>query len=124
MKIPESSRGFVKSFVERFPSLSLMLDKQLEEQEGALLPHVFFGDVTRHVIALIRDATPAAQSEAQQIIDFLEIYYGHADGDVQNIIEVSFIENLYQEGDATQLAFEMLGPRLTKSWLRMEAHKQ
>jgi hypothetical protein len=112
--------SFIKSLVERFPGLSPLLDEHLKDQDGELLAHVYFGDVTRYVVALIRDGSVASLDEAQQIINYLEATY-RSNEDVQNLIDVSFLENLQQEA-ATEKALKMLGPVLTNAWQEMEAH--
>ena len=73
---------------------------------GEFLAHVLFGDVTRWVVA--RGPSP----EVREVLRVLERHMDEGDEDVQNVIAVSFLENLFGE-DPSELAIQAeLGPRL------------
>jgi hypothetical protein len=52
-EIPRTPAGFVDWLVSRHSDLAPILDEHLRDN-GELLPHVFFGDVTRYASELAR----------------------------------------------------------------------
>jgi hypothetical protein len=59
--VSERAETFVREIVERFPKLSPLLREHLHDNSGELLPHVFFGDLTRYAVALL--TAPTAESK-------------------------------------------------------------
>jgi hypothetical protein len=107
--------SFVRSMVERFPSMRDVLDEHLEEF-GELLPYVFFGDVTRHVVLLLqtRSTSGARQErELRSILDHLEDAYAGGSPQIQDLIHVSFLENLPRPGESGSELRRMVGPKLS-----------
>ena len=95
--------------------LSPSLGAQLEEHivyNGGMLPHVFLGDVTRYV-AELADASPEAP-QLQAMLDLLEDRFPNGAADEQEMIAVSFIENLpAPDEEGSELRY-ILGPKLTE----------
>ncbi len=95
-----------------------------------LLPHVLFGDLTRWVIDLYRQAEGhwSSQERQDQILDrtlaFLEQKFSDPqDAAAQDLIAVSFLENLHQAGPDYDGIKERLGPGL-RNWLsRLELRR-
>jgi hypothetical protein len=58
-----------------------------------LLPHVFFGDVTRFVVSGFAEH-PERRADTEKILVVLEEAMGSPDEDVQNLVSVSFCEKL------------------------------
>ncbi|MDQ6772225.1 MAG: hypothetical protein M3024_04435 [Candidatus Dormibacteraeota bacterium] len=99
-----------------------MLKESVDFNEE-LLPHVLFGDLTRWVIDLYRKSHGHADTEKQrtEILDrtlcFLETRFRDSeDTAAQDLIAVSFLENLHQAGSDYQGIKERLGPAL-QIWL-------
>jgi len=106
----ESTIELVDKLVERLPALQPLLREHLADNFGEVLPHVFFGDLTRYVVAeLVRSDNPGA---VQPILDELEVAFSAGDELVAELIAVSFLENLPQQGEAGDSIRGLLGPRL------------
>ena len=112
---------WVRSMVARFPVLSALLGDHLKDYDGELLPHVFFGDVTRYIISLTIEASRGGLSSARQlhdILDFLEEGFSSDDEQLQELLSVSFLENLPRRGEPGVHIRQMVGPNLSRQ-LRM-----
>lgn len=75
---------------------------------------MFFGDVTRYVLDLW-SSSGDDRAEARRVLDFLEEGFAGGDPDVQNLIAVSFLENLPYKGEPDAGIRAALGPQLRKS---------
>jgi hypothetical protein len=105
------SDKFVQELVERFPALHSLLREHLEDQCGELLPHVFMGDVTRYFVDAYDAGMPRRQ-EVQAMLDYLDERLAHADDDTQELVAVSFVENLPQEGETATGLRRLMGHAL------------
>jgi hypothetical protein len=107
---------FVRSLAARFPSLAGMLADHLEDN-GEVLPHLFFGDLTRYVVSLHLAAASlgehGAPQELRDILDFLEAAYESGDEELQELISVSFLEHIPRPGEAGSDVRGMVGPALS-----------
>lgn len=111
----EQAISFVRSMVVRFPGLSALLEAHVEDNRGELLPHVFFGDVTRYVLSLVLAAIDGGlppRRELRDILDYLEEAYAGGDAELQELISVSFLENLPRPGEPGAEIRKMVGPNL------------
>ena len=106
----EKTTAFVKELVARFPGLASLLDAHRQNNADEILPHVFFGDVTRYVVVL---ADKSAGSELRDIITYLEEAFAGRVGEISNLISVSFLENLPREGERAARIRALLGPLLS-----------
>lgn len=118
-----ATHAFVHSLVALVPGLKTLYDEHISEYDE-LLPHVFFGDLTRHVVALWSSAgthpsAGPARSELQAILSDLEKGMESPDTDIQELIAVSFLENL-DFSDPILNGFEsQLGPQLRRELANM-----
>jgi hypothetical protein len=106
--------AFVRVLIRRFPSLHVVFDEHVDSMDE-LLPHVFFGDLTRYIVSLLEASHRGDKQktvELRNILDLLEEHYAK-NHDVQELISVSFLENLPRPGDKGSQLRSMLGPRLT-----------
>jgi len=89
--------------IQEIPEFSDTYNEYLEN-DGQVLLHVLFGDLTRFLIAAYKEICNSANSEALflRILDFVEEIYVHGDADVRVLVEASFLENLLQSGDDYQ----------------------
>jgi hypothetical protein len=111
----ERAISFVQSMVARFAGLKPVLDEHIKDNHE-ILPHLFFGDVTRYALSLVRVGRPDQTPELRLLLDFLEESFSGGDGELQELIAVSFLENLQSTGDKGAHIIAMLGPNLTKQW--------
>lgn len=94
---------FVARLAERHPALRDML-KEHREYHGEVLPHVFFGDVTRWYVSRCEasDNIASARGLVTDLAEGLTL----GDDSVDNLIHVSFLENLDREQQG--VAWELL----------------
>lgn len=111
----ERTVSFVQSIVARFPGLKPLLAEHIKDNHE-ILPHLFFGDVTRYALSLVRARKPDQKPELHMLLDFLEKAFEDGSEELQELIAVSFLENLQGTGDEGTHIIAMLGPRLTDQW--------
>jgi hypothetical protein len=72
------------------PDFGSVIDQHIGAHDG-VLPHVLFGDLTRFVL----DAHERADAEVEQrCLEFLDHALKEGDELVQNLVAVSFVENV------------------------------
>ncbi len=102
--------------VEAVPEFAPALAEHFEDQEGELLQHVLFGNLTRFVM----DAYRRGDHElVLRSLDFLDEALRTGDEMTQNLVGVSFVENVGPWDDAAQ--------EFIASWppaIREEARRQ
>src|SRR5688572_17197555 len=92
----------VRDLVDAAPELDAVLQEHLADNDE-LLPHVLFGDVTRW----LGEHGPNAA-----VLAVLEHHMAAGDDDVQNVLAVSFLENLVAGEPSDDAIRAALGPRL------------
>ena len=115
--------SFVRSMVARFSKLKALLAGHIEDNEGEILPHVFFGDLTRYVVSLALAAGGAElplTHDLHAILEYLEEAYASGGDEVQELIAVSFLENLPRPAEPGAWIREIVGPSLCRQLQRME----
>jgi hypothetical protein len=100
---------FVRNVVATEPELQPLFEEHMEDNFGEMLPHMFFGDVTRWFESELSD--DASRPKAVRLLRYLESIYDAAPADVKNVIDVSFVENLTVNGAGVGL----LGPQLQEA---------
>jgi hypothetical protein len=128
--MPENSRAFVKSMVQRFPALRPLYDKHRKDNRETL-PHVFFGEVARLVVEAFNDSRDERSSrirEATEMLEFLEGAYTEADTNlhdgIRNLIVANLLEYLMFPTKAGEVAVrKILGPALKAQLIAMESWK-
>ncbi|WP_375499692.1 hypothetical protein [uncultured Jatrophihabitans sp.] len=102
----EVNQRFCRLTTKVAPALTSVLAEHLDDNLSEMLPHLYFGDVSRWFI----DQTTAhgPSTEAARLLDLLETSYPTADEDVQNLIDVSFVEMVQDEPKVVAL----FGPNL------------
>jgi hypothetical protein len=101
---------------ERVPEFGPSIDDAITSDEGEVLPHVIFGDLTRFVLS----ARARGDDElVARSLSFLEEAIRDGDGMVVNLVQVSFVENVGPfVGEAAAFVAEW------PSALRHEAERQ
>lgn len=112
------TEAFVRALVDRFPGLAPVLEEHLTDNFGELLPHIFLGDVVRWVLTLMATARAegslTAQRELREFLSHLEDVYVGGNEELQELLSVSFLENLPRpEEDGAEIRTQ-LGPTLQK----------
>lgn len=115
--------AFVKTIGERFRGVGSLLEEHVTDNMGEILPHVFFGDLTRYIMALVAAVTAGGglepRRELREILDFLEESFSTGDRVLQELISVSFLENLPRAGEEGSHVRSMLGTGLSAELRRM-----
>ena len=109
--------AFVQSLADRFPGLGAILDEHVKDFDE-ILPHLFFGDLTRYVVNLFiagrdTDGKPT-ELELREILSHLEKAYASGDDELQELISVSFLEHLPRDGEDGSKIRGIVGPSLSK----------
>lgn len=110
-----SEEAFIRELLAKVPELQPRYVKHLDYNFGKLLPHVFMGDVSDWAVeqhAAAKRGLAAADEALTRLLNLLEFSYQAADGEVQNLIAVSFLENLPNSRQENGQIRQRLGPNL------------
>jgi hypothetical protein len=108
-----ASIAFARKIALLSPVVTGLFDVHVKDNFGEVLPHVFLGEVTRHVIALVRDASKhTVRPELKTILDTMEDGYVTGSLETRELIEASFLENLPKTKEPGSKVREMVGPNL------------
>ena len=118
--------SFVKKLVQDNPVLEAPYQEHLYDN-GELLPHVFMGEVTRVVLRLVSpkmslDESASSRGVAEPILTYLEQGWQSGTMDVQNLISVSFVENLTPDEQGYEEMKLLLNPCLLQHLEEYEQH--
>jgi hypothetical protein len=109
MTIPPSTVDFCTNLAVQFTDIRELLDKHMSDNDE-LLPHVFFGDVTRWVLM----DKPARS----RVVELLEWASNSRDLDLQNLIAASFTENLETVEELERAISGVDAPCIRAEWER------
>ena len=98
----------VTRLLQGAPGLALTLDAHLESN-GEILPHVFFGDVTRYVEARVNCGDTET---VKQILAVFEDAVSSSDAQARDLIGASFLENLETDALLFSTLAELAGPQI------------
>ena len=101
--------GFVEELLKDVPELSSVYSEHIEDND-ILLPHVFLGDVTRFFVDEVQ--RDAASDAVGRILTLMENALASGSAEVQELIGVSFVENLAEYGDVLKEIAARLGPKM------------
>lgn len=113
-----STIDFVQNLPNRFPRLISLLAEHIKDFDE-ILPHVFFGSLTRYIVARFLaiqrgQGTDEDRRELLDMLEYLEDAYNEGDDDIENLISVSFLEHLPRPEEEGGELRNMLGPTLTR----------
>ena len=110
--------NLAQALLEAVPELRPVYDEHMEDNFGDFLGHIFFGDVTRFAGGLLKKLDGSDSVKAKEnltrLVNFCEEAMGSGDDYVQNVISLSFIENIDRE-DFDSI-FPLFGPHLRAEW--------
>ena len=110
--------AFVGPLSYRFPVLTETFAEHLADQDGEVLPHVFMGDVTRWLLERLRVHGPK-DATLREILGFLEEWFTRRNGRVDELLAVSFLENLPRSPEPGSELRSLLGPALREELRRL-----
>lgn len=102
--------NFVSELLKQVPELRPAMDKHVSENDE-ILPHVFFGDVARFAL---QEAFMRRSDALRRLLNDLELAMTCGNDEVQNVIAVSFLENLGPPGESFDQIRLLLGPCLSR----------
>ncbi len=108
--------AFVHALAEEVPKLRRPLRRHVAYYEETL-PHLFMGDVSRFAVGRFRKCAAGSADACAFLAALLgALEHGMAEGPeiVQELISVSFLENLADEMAASSRFRALLGPALRK----------
>ncbi|MBX3420055.1 MAG: hypothetical protein KF752_00725 [Pirellulaceae bacterium] len=102
---------FCQNLAEQIPDIRAIMTEHVSDNDG-LLPHVFMGEVTRYVL-IDGPSRPI-------VVAALENAFDRHGKEIEELIAVSFVENLETQQDL-EIAFRGIdAPRLTAEWRRQK----
>ncbi len=112
----QPTERFVHDLVNKIPALRRLLDEHVSDND-ALLPHVFMGDLTRFVVQSYKGGYQQESPENDIgdlpcILSHLEQGMMSRNKEVQELVAVSFLENLDESDKSLRDLESMLGPAL------------
>lgn len=121
----QSQLRLVRQLVKEVPEFQSVVAEHEAFNED-LLPHVLFGDLTRWVIDLYRRARNSPNERVDSVrvlnraLSFLEERFEDVDDEAsQDLITLSFLENLGQAGPDFEGIRAQLGPALREGLDRL-----
>ncbi len=115
----EVTIDLIERLVAKYPRLKSIFDEHVSDNFGEVLPHLFFGDLTRYVISRLLDVESGvgpkhadAEQELRALLNDLEDAYATGDEEIRELISVSFLENLPRPGEEASGVRAWLGPEL------------
>jgi hypothetical protein len=111
-------KTLIDALAAHSPELHRLLGEHVQDNHE-LLPHIFFGDVTRHFEKLWQmRSDPIASTEIRRILGLLEQGLATGDEEVENVIAASFIENLFELWNDPELE-ALIGPKMKSELKKM-----
>lgn len=107
---PQSSVALCRELADRFPHLRPLLVEH-EEFNEEILPHVFFGDVRRFVEEQLDKGDT---SQLKPLFGSLEQAYRRGDEPIENVIAVSFLEDLWDRPEIKPLLGSAMAEQYSK----------
>ena len=110
--------GFIDLLRSAVPGVENLYREHIADNEE-LLQHVLLGDLTRFVL---NEAETHGKDGAvlRQIMPLLEAGMGSNDEKLQELIAVSFLENLLPEDDGFDVVRPWFGPKLEEQYLKVD----
>ncbi len=108
MKVPQAEIEFVDGLVQSVTDLGLLYREHLADNDF-LLPHVFLADVARYVLEAANSS--GSSRAAGRVLDTIESALAAANPVVEDLVTVSFAENVAWETNVDQVV-DLAGPRL------------
>lgn len=108
LSVPPSTVAFLQRLGAAVPGLQSRVTGHFGYHRGRPLPHAFMGEIVFEAVELVASGRGEV---VRPLIGFLEAEYG-VDEDVDNVIEVSFVEMLPNPGERGSEIEQLLGPKL------------
>ncbi len=121
------TEAVIDRLVLRFDSLKPIFREHLADNFGEVLPHLFMGEVTRYLheqmIAAEQGNQEDSWTEVDDVLTVLEHEFSSGGSEVEELIAVSFLENLMADDKPGREISSRLGPVLRAELMKMRAWK-
>lgn len=107
-----TTRSFCQELAEQIPGLESLLSEHIADYDD-ILPNVFIGDVTRYVLADGPYRT--------KVVAALEDALCNRGPEVEELIAVSFVENLETQEELDRATRGVSAPQITAEWKRQKS---
>ena len=107
----KTTEEFCESLVSTCPELQDLLIEHISDYDE-LLPNVFLGEVTRHLLANGKGRV--------RIVEHLNNSLSSGESDVENLIAVSFVENLESREELNRVIESVDAPKIVAEWERQK----
>lgn len=117
----------IHQLVALAPELGPVYRTHMEDNFGELLPHLMMADITRWLGGVLERtqagglSAPADLEQLHTVVAFLEEQFATGDKATQELIAVSFLENLWQTREQYAGLKNLFGPSLRSSLERMDS---
>jgi hypothetical protein len=112
----KDTEAFARQLAELSLSLTVLFDEHSEDNFPEVLPHIFLYDVVLHVVGLVQEIayqnSSSARSELICILAMIELNFESGNPEIEELIAVSFLENLPMHAETGYEIREYLGPKL------------
>lgn len=105
----DDTQDFCEELVREFNELAPLLQEHVADYDD-ILPHVFMADVTRCIVS----GCPCRQ----ELVRYLNDALSNGAKEVQNLIAVSFVENLETEEQLERALQDVHAEALREEWRR------
>lgn len=102
----DDSASFVVRLLRAVPELESRYEQHMTDNDS-LLPHVFMGEVSRFAVS--EAGRPASNEALKRLLEFLEREIGSGSLEIEQLIVVSFVENLIGEDVALSKLSPLMG---------------
>jgi len=105
----------VDQLLEAVPELRPAYEKHVSDYDE-LLAHVFFGDVTRYVAQKARLDKMGKDTPLERTLRVMERCLTSGREEVQELVAVSFVENLMEHSELLAALKPLMGPSLIRQF--------
>ena len=105
---------FCENLARECPALSDLLAEHKADYDD-ISPRVFLGDVTRYVLA--------GGTKRRDIVTYLNKSVSSGDPDVENLVAVSFVENLESREELESAVAGVNASQIVAEWERQQQHR-
>ena len=121
--MPTTYQNIVPTILATVPEVEPLYREHLKDYDE-LLPHVFFGDLTRFAVDAYKRSKSGESGAAAalgRLLAVLEDAIAQPDPQLQNLVTVSFLENLFEGGHEYDGVKALLGSNLKRALATLQS---
>jgi hypothetical protein len=113
---PDGAAALIRALAAADPAIADLYESHVENNDGRLLPHVFFDDLAQEVVnahlGVVDPAAPDLTVDVTAFSDAMERLYDPTDPRARAVVITSFVLALPAPGRPGHDVVDRLGPRL------------